>query len=228
MADAVLLDFGVGIGDGGTGGGGTQKVVLVESSSSAAAAAALVVGVFAEDGAAAAADARQLAAEEDPGEGVAEVLGQEDEEERVDVESGEDEAMRDDLDGDEGLGAGMRGHVLDEQQHLDGQPDHVEDEEDDDLRPRVSLFPAKLLLRRLRAGRETEDQMPDDETVQNDDEHEGAGKGTETTVHHFVLTRVDERVNVRTGRTLHAVRSVVAEKREGGGQRSGPMEELER
>ena len=166
MPDSILFYFGVGIGDGGAGGGGAEEVVLVCD-----AATAGVVGVFAEDGAAASAGAGQLPAENDPGEGVAKVFRQEDEQQRIHVEGGEDEAVCDNLDGDEGLGSGMRGHVLDEQEHLDRQPDHVEDEEDDDLRPSVSLLPAKLLLRGLGSGRQAKDQMPDDQTVKDYDEH---------------------------------------------------------
>ena len=168
VPDSILFDFGVGIGDGRTGGGGAEEVVLHLVGDAAAAG---VVGVFTEDGAAASAGAGELPAEDNPGESVAKVLRQKDEEQRIHVESGEDEAVRDDLDGDEGLGSGMRGHVLDEQEHLDRQPDHVEDEEDDDLRPSVSLLPAKLLLRGLGAGRQAEDQMPDDQTVKDYDEH---------------------------------------------------------
>ena len=169
----------------------------------------ILVGVVAEDGAAAAASAAHLSAEEDPRQRVAEVLRQEDEEEGIHVEGGKDEAVSDDLDGDKGFRSGMRGHVLDEEEHLDRQPDHVEDEEDDDLGSGVSLFPAKLFLRRFRSGRQAEDQMANDETIQDDDEHQGTGEGTETTVHDLVLTRVDKSVNVRTRRPLHAVRSVV-------------------
>ena len=148
------------------------------------------------------------------------VFRQEDKQERIDVQSGEDQAMSDDLNGDKGFGAWMRGHVLNQEQHLDRQPDHVEDKEDDDLRPRVSLFPAEFFLRRFRSGRQTKDQMTNDETVQNDDEHERAAEGTEAAVHDFVLTRVDERVNVRARGSFHAVvgRIVAVGMRKGGGK----------
>ena len=104
-----MFDFGVGIRDGGTGGGGAEQIVLVGDSSAAAA----VVGVVAENGAAAAA-ARQLAAKEDPGEGVTEVFRQKNKQQRVDVEGGENQAMSDDLNGDKGFRSGMGRHVLDE------------------------------------------------------------------------------------------------------------------
>ena len=178
-------------------------------------AAAVGVVVVAENGAAAAADAAHLAAEQDPRQRVAEVLRQEDEEQRIHVQRGEDEAVRDDLDGDEGFGAGMRGHILDEEEHLDRQPDHVEDEEDDDLSSRVSLFTAELLLRRFRARRQAEEQMANDEAIQDDDEHQGTGKGTETTVDDLVLTGIDKSVNVCTRGAFNAVRCVVTAKEKG-------------
>ena len=83
VTDAVLLDLGVWICDGGTGGGRAEQIVLHligDSSSSAA-----VVRVFAQNGSAAAADARQFPAEEDPRQGMTKVFRQEDEEEGIDV-----------------------------------------------------------------------------------------------------------------------------------------------